>query len=84
MTRVILFAILAFLLARLLRTFVRGVVRGMAAGPTAAPPSTSVKLARDPVCGTHVAPRTALSVTSGGTIYYFCSEECRLKFKSKV
>jgi len=40
----------------------------------------AVKLVRDPVCGTFVAPGTALSLTTGGRTHYFCSEECRRKF----
>ncbi|MBI3050266.1 MAG: YHS domain-containing protein [Acidobacteria bacterium] len=55
--------------------------RGDAApgGPRRAP----VKLVRDPVCGTYVPPRAALSLTSGGSTHYFCSEECRKKFDSR-
>ena len=30
------------------------------------------------------APKDSLSLSSGGSTHYFCSEECRLKFKSKV
>jgi YHS domain-containing protein len=40
----------------------------------------AVKLVKDPVCGTFVSPRTALSVTTAGSTHYFCSEECRTKF----
>jgi YHS domain-containing protein len=40
----------------------------------------AVKLVRDPVCGTFVQPRTALSATAGGHTHYFCSEECRSKY----
>jgi YHS domain-containing protein len=43
-----------------------------------APPA--VKLVRDPVCGTFVPPRAALSATASGSTHYFCSEECRQKF----
>jgi YHS domain-containing protein len=80
-TRIILLAVLAFLIARALRVLVRGVIVGATGGPASGPSSTrTVKLARDPVCGTHVAPGTALSLSAGGTTYYFCSAECRDKF----
>ena len=83
MTRIILLVILAFLIARALRTLVRGVIVGATGSPAGKPPSTrTVKLARDPVCGTHVAPGTALSISSAGTTYYFCSPECRDKFRT--
>jgi len=40
----------------------------------------AVKLVKDPVCGTFVAPRAALSVTTSGSTHYFCSEACRSKY----
>ena len=79
MIRVLLLAILSFLVVRALRTIFRGVIVGAAGG--ARSPSSSVKLVRDPVCGTHVTPRSNLSITTKGTTYYFCSEQCRDKFR---
>jgi len=43
-------------------------------------PTQAVKLVKDPVCGTFVSPRAALSATTSGHTHYFCSEECRAKF----
>jgi len=43
----------------------------------------AVKLVKDPVCGTFVSPRAALSATASGSTYYFCSEECRAKFSRR-
>jgi len=80
-TRIILLAVLAFVIVRALRVLVRGVIVG-AGGSSPQQPTRAVKLARDPVCGTHVSPRSALSISSGGTTYYFCSEECRRKFQA--
>jgi YHS domain-containing protein len=83
-TRIILLTVLAFLLARALRTLVRGVIVGATGTSANRPPSArAVKLAKDPVCGTHVAPGSALSISSGGTTYYFCSPECRDKFRTR-
>ena len=42
----------------------------------------AVKLVRDPVCGTYVAPGSALSLSTGGTTHYFCSEACRAKYRA--
>jgi YHS domain-containing protein len=53
----------------------RGIAPGRGRGASA-----PVKLVRDPVCGTFVSPRTALSATTGGRTHYFCSEQCRAKF----
>ncbi len=47
-----------------------------------APPITD-ELVQDPVCGTYCPKREALKYRKGGTTYYFCSEECRRKFKKK-
>jgi YHS domain-containing protein len=42
----------------------------------------SEALQKDPVCGAFVAPSTAVTKTSGGMVHYFCSSECRDKFKA--
>ena len=78
--RILLLALLTFLLVRALRTIVRNAIGGaIGAGP--GPKAPPVKLVRDPVCGTHVAPRSSLSLASGGTTHYFCSEECRSQYR---
>jgi YHS domain-containing protein len=60
-----------------------------AAGGTRRPcsgrsPARAVKLQRDPVCGTFVAPASALSLTNGSTTLYFCSDKCRDEYKERV
>jgi YHS domain-containing protein len=80
--RLLLLTLLALLITRAFWRVVGGILetsRGVEPGrgrQAAAP----VKLVRDPVCGTFVSPRTALSVTAAGSTQYFCSEECRAKF----
>ncbi|MBI2188156.1 MAG: YHS domain-containing protein [Acidobacteria bacterium] len=85
MTRLLLFAILLIVVARLFWRLVDAVIAGAARGESAAGSArrAPVKLVRDPVCGTFVPPRAALSVTAGGSTHYFCSEECRRKFDSR-
>jgi len=39
------------------------------------------ELKKDPVCGTFISTATAFQKASGGQTYYFCSTECRDKFK---
>jgi YHS domain-containing protein len=34
------------------------------------------------VCGTFISAATAIQKKSGGEVYYFCSTECRDKFKA--
>ncbi|HEY1757429.1 MAG TPA: YHS domain-containing protein [Bryobacteraceae bacterium] len=49
-----------------------------ARGPSI-PPAEALK--KDPVCGTYLAPSSAIQKTVGGKTYYFCSAECRDKFR---
>ena len=80
MIKVLLIAILVLLIARAFWRVVDGILD--AAGgrrETRVPP---VKLVRDPVCGTFVAPKPELSLTTGRTTHYFCSEECRSKYRA--
>jgi YHS domain-containing protein len=42
---------------------------------------TGGELKKDPVCGTYISTATALQKKSGGETYYFCSPECRDKFR---
>jgi YHS domain-containing protein len=38
--------------------------------------------AKDFLCGMMVDRATALKTTHEGTVYYFCADECRLKFQA--
>ena len=82
MTRVILLTILLIVVGRLFWRLMDAVLAGArgdaGSGRRGGAP---VKLVREPVCGTYVPPRAALSVIAGGSTHYFCSEECRAKFK---
>jgi len=80
--RFALLALLFMLVARGFWRLVGGVLeaaRGTQPGHGGAA-TQAVKLVRDPVCGTYVTPRAALSLTAAGSTHYFCSEECRTKF----
>ncbi len=48
-------------------------------GASSAPSGGELK--KDPVCGTFISTATAFQKYSGGQTYYFCSTECRDKFK---
>ena len=39
------------------------------------------EMLQDPVCGTYVPSGQALSLTREKETFYFCSDECREKFK---
>ena len=79
MIKVLLFVIVALLIARAFWRVVDGILDGARGSGRQSDP---VKLVRDPVCGTFVSPGSALSLTSGGSTHYFCSEECRARYRA--
>ena len=82
MIRFLLIAILVMLVAHTFWRVIDGIIDG--AGGSARRKRAirpSVKLVRDPVCGTFVAPRQELSLTAAGETHYFCSDKCRRDFK---
>lgn len=66
--------------------FLARIFMNAAVGPerrAGAPSKEALKpeaLKKDPVCGTFVAPSTALTLERGGKLHFFCSRECRDKF----
>jgi YHS domain-containing protein len=82
MFRIILFTVLLIVVARLFWRLVDGIIEG-ASGQARRRVRAGVKLQRDPVCGTYVTPASALSLTSGGTTQYFCSEKCRNEYLAR-
>jgi len=91
MLRFILLSILLTILFRAVSRLWAGVVRGMQNGNAAAGgrtggasvPQRGVQMLRDPVCGTFVVPGNAVALGAGGERLYFCSAECRDKYRSK-
>lgn len=98
MTETILYLIAGVLILGVLRSVIGVVLKGVAdffgaasppsgpgpAGPRpkATPIPTAEALKKDPVCGTYLAPSAAIQKTVGGVTYYFCSAECREKFRA--
>jgi YHS domain-containing protein len=79
-TRVLLIAILFFVIARTFWRVVDGIIEGASGTPRGRTIKPAMKLVRDPVCGTFVAPKPELSITRRGETQYFCSEKCRDAF----
>lgn len=92
MFRAILEMIAVILIITVLRSVVGILSKGFgemfraSSGPSAGARSPSVpsggELKKDPVCGTFISTNTAIQKRVGGETYYFCSAECRDKFKS--
>jgi YHS domain-containing protein len=83
--RFILLTILLVVVARMFWRVMDGILAGARNEPRRPRQEVrpGVKLVRDPVCGTYVAPGAALSLTSGGGTHYFCSEKCLAEFRRK-
>jgi len=79
--RYLLIAILVLLIARAFWRLIDGIMEAAGGTTRSRAKSPAVKLVRDPVCGTFVAPGTSLSLTAGGATHYFCSERCRTEFQ---
>ena len=80
MIRILVVTILILVVARAFWRVIDGILDGARVKDRGA--TSAVKLVRDPVCGTYVAPTAALSLSAGGTTHYFCSEECRAKYRA--
>ena len=83
---VIRFLLLALVL-RAVVSFVRGLLSG-ASGSRSKGASRAnrpvdvdnVPLVKDPICGTYIDRSHAVSIRSGSTVHYFCSETCKRMF----
>jgi YHS domain-containing protein len=80
-----------FLLPIILFLLLRNMVRGFFSGsqsrrvvrqPEAPPAPLGGELKKDPVCGTYISAATAVQATVKGETVYFCSKECREKFRA--
>ena len=83
-TRLLLILLLAIFVARALWRLLSGVVDGATGGrqrPSPAP-ARGTRMVRDPVCGTFVVQSRALSADSRGETAWFCSEDCRHKWRA--
>ena len=84
MIRFLLLALLFILVVRALWKLVDSIIEGSRGASTGRGRGAAMKLVRDPVCGTYVTPRAALSVTAAGTTHYFCSERCRNEYQGRA
>jgi YHS domain-containing protein len=97
--RVLLEAVIAILVITLLRAVIGAVLKGFSelfrtstsAGSSGRsspqrdrPIPSSEALKKDPVCGTFIAASSSVQKTIDGETFYFCSPECRDKFREPV
>ena len=84
MLHFVLLLILIVFVARAFWRLVDGVIEGVRGEPRTRTPERRVQMARDPVCGTYVVPDHALSVPEGSRRIYFCSPECRDRYRART
>jgi hypothetical protein len=83
--RLALFVILSIFVARAFWRLVDGIIAGMSGEPSAANREIrGVQMARDPVCGTYIVPDRAVAVHDGRRQVFFCSTDCRDKYRAKA
>jgi YHS domain-containing protein len=94
-TKVVLYLLAFVLIIGVARAALRIVMKGFADlfDPNAQPSSSpgprprastipsSEALKKDPVCGTFIAPSSAVQKVINGQTYYFCSNACRDQFR---
>lgn len=91
MIRALAYLIATLLVIGIVRSILQVVLKGFSdlfrppPGARQQPSAPSVpaggELKKDPVCGTFISTATAFQKHLGGETYYFCSAECRDKFK---
>jgi YHS domain-containing protein len=61
----------------------KGMLEGAGYQRVEQPSKPTVKLQRDPVCGSFVSPVTAPTLRASGKTIYFCSEKCLREWKAR-
>jgi uncharacterized protein len=84
--RDLLLLVLAIVVARMVWRIVGGVMEGLSGRAPGSPggnvPARGVQMVRDPVCGTYVIPDRALALPEGSGHVFFCSANCRDKYRA--
>ena len=83
----LLLLVLAMVMARAISRVMGGVMEGLSGRAPRSDggnvPARGVQMVRDPVCGTYVIPDRALSVPDGSGRVFFCSADCRDKYRAR-
>jgi YHS domain-containing protein len=87
MFRVLLFMLLVFFVSRAIWRLFDGIVEGASRQrprSSSRAPEQGVAMVRDPVCGTFVLPGSAVTLVEGRARLYFCSDDCREKYRARI
>ena len=85
MVRVALLYVLILFIARAFWLLVGGIIKGVSGHPpSTGVPTRGVQMVRDPMCGTFVIPDRAVMITDGRRQLFFCSTNCRDKYRTRT
>jgi YHS domain-containing protein len=84
----LLLLVLAMVTARGIWRVIDGVMEGLS-GRSARSyggnvPARGIRMVRDPVCGTYVIPDRAVVLADGSQSVFFCSADCRDKYRART
>jgi len=79
----LLLLVLAMVMARAAWRVIGGITEGLSGSRGGNVPARGVQMVRDPVCGTYVVPDRALSLPDGSGRVFFCSANCRDKYRAR-
>ena len=82
MVRVALLLVLIVFIARAFWRLVDGFIAGLSGKPSSTRAvKRGVQMVRDPVCGVFVIPDRAVMITDGRRQLFFCSTNCRDRYR---
>jgi YHS domain-containing protein len=84
----LLLLVLATVMARAVWRVVDGVREGLSGRAPRRQggnvPARGIQMVRDPVCGTYVIPDRAVALADGSRRVFFCSANCRDKYRART
>ena len=82
MIRIALLLLLVIFIARAFWRLVDGILEGVSGRRSSIGAlKHGVRMVRDPVCGTYVVPDHAVTIAAGRRQLFFCSTNCRDKYR---
>jgi len=82
--KLIIVLILIYLAYRLTKSVYPQVKKGYREGMAKSDETILDEMVKDPVCQVYLPRKQAISEKMGNERYFFCSEECRRKYKENV
>jgi YHS domain-containing protein len=83
----LLLLVFAMVMARAISRVMGGVMEGLSGRASRSEggnvPARGVQMVRDPVCGTFVIPDRAVALSVGSGRVFFCSANCRDKYRAR-